>query len=121
LQLVDTSGRQKIGAPLEKAAIQICLSDIPNSLVRARLEPVLLFEIILLPHIDYVTSSIRVIFDIVNQVLRQIPLFNRSAVALTNSSVSDIPFIPPRNVVFITKQIKVIGHIPVYPQKLPDG
>ena len=34
-----------------------------------------------------------------------------------DGTVSDIPFIPPGDIVFIPEQVKVIGHIPVYPQQ----
>ena len=93
------------------------MSYIPGCLVRARLESVFLFKIILLPHVDDMASTIRVIFNIVNKILGEIPFSDSRTVALADRAVAYIPLIPPCDVIFIAQKIKVIGHIPVYPQE----
>ena len=122
LKLVDAAGRQIVRASLEQAHIEIvdsvpAMPYIPNRLVCTRLESVFTLKIILLPHIDDMTSSVRIVFYVVYEIFRKVPFPDGRSVALPDRAVSYIPLIPPCYVVFVPEKIKVIGHIAVYPQK----
>ena len=103
LDLVNTAsagGCEHIAAALDHAHIQIFSADIPHGQESAGSEAFGLVKISLLPERDDFSSAVRILFDILDQVMDQVIAFDSCAVALADRTVSDIPRIPPGDAQF---------------------